>query len=156
VLHDTGALTDWARTAAPGDQVAVSGPGRGYQVDEAAVSMLIAGDESAIPAIGQLLDAVPHTTLVDVHIELSDPSARLDMPAHPNASPTWHVLAANAAPGDTFVTEIERLDEVPERVWVAGEAAALQRVRTHLFGERKVSRSNVSAHGYWKLGRSAT
>jgi NADPH-dependent ferric siderophore reductase len=39
-------------------------------------------------------------------------------------------------------------------VWVAGEAAAVQRIRRHLFDERRIPRSQTSVRGYWKHGRA--
>jgi NADPH-dependent ferric siderophore reductase len=39
------------------------------------------------------------------------------------------------------------------RVWVAGEAAAVQRIRRHLFEDRGLPRSQASVRGYWKHGR---
>jgi NADPH-dependent ferric siderophore reductase len=46
---------------------------------------------------------------------------------------------------------------IPEgtRVWVAGEAAAVQRVRRHLFEERGVPRPMTWVRGYWKHGRAS-
>ena len=54
------------------------------------------------------------------------------------------------------IAAVEALDEVPEVVWAAGEAASVQRLRKHLFDVRGMSRSEVTARGYWKRGRSAT
>jgi NADPH-dependent ferric siderophore reductase len=53
VLHDGGAMSDWAGAAAPGDAAAISGPGRCYRIDADAPVFLLAGDETAIPAISQ-------------------------------------------------------------------------------------------------------
>lgn len=156
VLHDGGAASDWAAVAEPGDEVAVSGPGRGYEIDTSASAYLLAGDETAIPAISQLLEELPHDTPVLVHVEIADPAARLDLPPHPAAEVTWHELPEGAAPGDALAGAVEAMDEVPEVVWVAGEAASMQRIRKHLFDVRGRSRDTVTARGYWKQGRSAT
>lgn len=156
VLHDHGAASDWARAAAVGDEAAISGPGRPEELDAEARSHLLVGDESAIPAIGQLLEAIPHDRSVEVHVEVADPVARLDLPAHPGSVITWHDAEPGAAPGDAMVAALIGVDPLPDAVWVAGEAAAVQRARTHLFDERGRTRSNVTARGYWKLGRSAT
>jgi NADPH-dependent ferric siderophore reductase len=156
VLHERGAASDWVRRAAVGDEVAISGPGRSETLDPAARSFLLAGDETAIPAIGQLLEAIDADCTVDVHIEVAHPDARFGLPPHPNASITWHDAAPGAAPGQSFVDAVQRIDPLPDAVWVAGEAAAVQRMRTHLFDERGLSRKQVTARGYWKLGRSAT
>jgi NADPH-dependent ferric siderophore reductase len=156
VLHDHGAASDWARAAQVGAEVAISGPGRAEPLDPDARSHLLVGDESAIPAIGQLLEAIPHDRQVEVHIEVADPAGRLDLPAHPGATVTWHDARPGGAPGDAMVAALEQVDPLPDAVWVAGEAAAVQGARTHLFDERGRSRSNVTARGYWKRGRSAT
>jgi NADPH-dependent ferric siderophore reductase len=156
VLHDHGAATDWARGAAVDDEIAISGPGRSEAIDPAARSHLLAGDESAIPAIGQLLEAIPSEQSVDVHVEIVDQSARLELPAHPNSSVTWHEADIGAPPGDAMVAAVMKIEDLPDAVWVAGEAAAVQRLRKHLFDERGRSRSSVTARGYWKQGRSAT
>ncbi len=156
VLHDHGAATDWARRAAVGDEAAISGPGRSETLDPAARSFLLVGDESAIPAIAQLLESIEADRTVDVHIEITDPRARFELPDHPRATITWHDAVAEAAPGASIADVVEGLDQLPDAVWVAGEAAAVQRLRTHLFDGRGRGRKNVTARGYWKLGRSAT
>lgn len=156
VLHDHGAATDWARGAQVGDEVAISGPGRSEELDPDAQSFLLAGDESAIPAIGQLLEAIDPDRPVDVHVEIAAPDGRVELPTHPSATVTWHLAEAGAPPGESVVAAVQQVEELPDAVWVAGEAAAVQRVRKHLFDDRGRTRSSVTARGYWKLGRSAT
>lgn len=156
VVHESGTASEWARGAAVGGEVAVSGPGRGYDIDVGAAAYLLAGDETAIPAISQLLEVLAPTMPVQVHIEVADPAGRLDLPAHPGATVTWHDQPAAAEPGDTLLAAIEAIEAVPEAVWVAGEAAAVQRIRKHLFDVRGMSRSAATVRGYWKKGRSAT
>ena len=39
-------------------------------------------------------------------------------------------------------------------VWAAGEAAAMQRIRKHLFDERGLARASAVVRGYWKRGRT--
>ena len=156
VVHEGGAASEWALSAEHGDEVAVSGPGRGYEIDTDASAYLLAGDETAIPAISQLLELLPRGTPVQVHIEIADPSARLDLPAHPKADVAWHELPHGSQPGDALVAEVEALDEVSGAAWVAGEAASVQRIRKHLFDARGMTRSAATVRGYWKKGRSAT
>lgn len=156
VLHEHGLASDWARAAAIGDEVAVSGPGRGYAIDLDASAYLLAGDESAIPAIGQLLEVMPPEMPVQVHVEVADPAARLALPHHPGTHLTWHDLPTGAPPGAALAAAIEALDDMPPAVWVAGEAASVQRIRKHLFDVRGLTRSAATVRGYWKHGRSAT
>ena len=151
VVHGGGAASTWAAAAAVGAPAAVSGPGRGYTVDPAAPSFLLAGDETALPAISQLLEVLPAGVPVQVHVEVADAAAELPL----DAAAEWHVLPAGAAPGDALVAAVVGAELDPEaRVWAAGEAAAVQRLRKHLFGELGVPRSQTSIRGYWKHGRA--
>jgi NADPH-dependent ferric siderophore reductase len=154
VLHERGAASDWARRAAPGDIVAVSGPGRGYVIDPSAPRFLLGGDETALPAIGQLLESLPPDRPVDVHVEVAQPEGRITLPAHPAARVAWHDLPSGGQPGDALVAAVLRAEpQVGTRVWMAGEAAAMQRIRRYLIGERQLPRPQTSIRGYWKHGR---
>jgi NADPH-dependent ferric siderophore reductase len=155
VVHEGGAASAWAQAAQPGDMAAVSGPGRGYPIDAEASGFLLGGDESAIPAISQLLEVLPADKPVRVIIEVADPAARLELPKHPAASVDWHDRPAGAPPGDALVAAITEADlTAGTRVWAAGEAAAMQRIRRHLLDERKLPRSETWIRGYWKSGRA--
>lgn len=155
VIHGDGAASAWAEAATSGDEVAVSGPGRGYGVDPDASSFLLAGDETAIPAISQLLEVLDAEVSVRVRIEVAAPTGRLELPQHPGAQIEWCDLAAGATPGDALVVAVRAAQPTAEeKVWVAGEAAAVQRIRRHLFEERGLTRSSVHVRGYWKTGRS--
>ena len=154
VRHGNGILSAWVDTAKAGDRVAVSGTGRGYEIDPAVRSFLLAGDESALPAISMLLRALPPEADVEVLIEVRHPDARLELPAHPGATIQWCQLGAGSTPGDSLVAAVTSAQIAPDaRVWAAGEAAAVQRIRHHLFDERGLSRSHAVVRGYWKHGR---
>jgi NADPH-dependent ferric siderophore reductase len=155
VLHGDGPLATWAVDAAVGDQVAVSGTGRGYQIDPDARALLLAGDESALPAIATILDALPDQVSGHVIVELGDPSGEVELPRRTAVVVDWHVLAAGARPGDALVDAVTTAT-VPDdaRVWVAGEAAAVQKIRRHLFDELALDRRRCTVRGYWKHGRA--
>ena len=157
VVHDaaTPSVSAWAQRAQPGDETAISGTGRGYEVDAAAPAFLLAGDESAIPAISDLLEVLPSSTPVTVHIEVAHPDGRVPLPDHPASAVTWHDLEPGLPPGDAFVAAVRAADvDASTRVWVAGEAAAVQRVRRYLFEERALPRDTAWVRGYWKHGRA--
>jgi NADPH-dependent ferric siderophore reductase len=151
VLHGEGALSDWAEAVTVGGRVAVSGTGRGYEIDAAASRFVLAGDESALPAIGTLLPALPATAAVVVLAAVRHPEARIDLPPHPAATVEWLV---GPEPGRALlaaVTEAEIDDGT--RLWVAAEAEDVQRIRRHLFEARGVPRRHGTVRGYWKRGR---
>lgn len=155
VLHGGGAASSWAEAAEPGDPAAISGPGRGYSVDRSAPAFCLAGDETAIPAISQLLAALPTETPVQVLVEVAHSDARVALPHHPHATVAWCELPSDGAPGDALVAAVQVTDlGSGTQVWAAGEAAAVQRIRRHLFEDRGLARSQTSLRGYWKHGRS--
>ena len=155
VVHEGGAASAWAQAARPGDKAAISGPGRGYPIDAEASRFVLGGDESAIPAISQLLEVLPADKPVHVIVEVADPTARLELPKHPAGTVEWYDLPAGAPPGDTLVAAITDADLAPgTRIWAAGEAAAMQRIRRHLLDERNLPRSETWIRGYWKSGRA--
>jgi NADPH-dependent ferric siderophore reductase len=154
VIHGAGAAAEWARNARPGGRAAVSGPARGYTVDEEAPGFFLAGDETAIPAISQFLEQLPASKPVHIEIEAGEPSARLALPPHPGATVHWRFPVAGAAPGDALVAAVRATHLAPgTRAWVAGEAAAVQRIRRLFFEERGMPRAHASVRGYWKHGR---
>ncbi len=152
VLHGSGAASTWAEGARPGDEVAISGPGRGYAIDPDAEAFHLLGDETAIPAISQLLEHLPEVP-IRVDVEVAEPDARLTLER--DVDEHWHVLPSGSAPGSTLV-EALRDTELPAgvRIWAAGEAAAMQRLRRHCFEERGLPRGSATIRGYWKAGRA--
>jgi NADPH-dependent ferric siderophore reductase len=122
-------------------------------VDRTARAFLIVGDESALPAITTVVPALPRDAKVDVVVEIGDPAARIDLPEHPRLTEQWCV--ASGAPGAAAHDGVvERAVAPNTQVWAAGEAAAMQRLRKHLFGERGLPRSAAVVRGYWKRERA--
>jgi NADPH-dependent ferric siderophore reductase len=155
VDHGDGPASTWAAGAAPGDRAAVSGPARGYPIPADATGFLVAGDESAIAAVSLLLEALPANRPIDVHLEVASAAARVSLPEHAAANVTWHELPAGAAPGATLVDAVTATSiDDGTRVWAAGEAAAMQRIRRHLFDVLAVPRPRTWIRGYWKHGRA--
>ena len=155
VRHGGGSVSSWAEQASPGDPAAISGPGRGYEVALEAPAFLLAGDETAIPAIAQLLGAIPAEIPVAVHIELTRPDAKLPLGEAANVSVHWHVAAPADAAGTRLIAAVRAAEIAPgTRIWAAGEAASVQAIRKHLFDDRAIPRGHASIRGYWKRRRS--
>ncbi len=148
VLHGSGPASTWAETTQPGDNVAVSGPGQGYHIDPDATAFLLAGDETAIPAICQLLEHLPSLP-ISVHLSVSHMEATVDL--HRDVDVTWHLASGGAFFAESAYEAIRTTDLPPGmRIWAAGEAAAIQRIRNHLFKEIDFPRAQTSVRGYWK------
>ena len=122
--------------------------------DPAAASFLGAGAESALPAITTLLPVLPDGADVAVLVEIADPAARLPWSGRSAAVTTWLDLPPGAPPGDRLIDAVVGAElEAAVRVWAAGEATAMQRIRRHLFDQRGLPRSHAVVRGYWKHGR---
>lgn len=156
VLHNDSPLTEWARDAAAGTGAAVSGPGRGCAIDDGAAAYLVVGDESAIPAMRQVIAAIPSTIPVRVHVEIASADAETTLSSHARARVAWHVRSPQEDFGGPILDAVRTEDLVDGTVvWAAGEAAAMQRIRRHLADERRIPRTATTVRGYWKKTRRA-
>lgn len=165
VDHGTGLASGWAAAARPGSPAAVSGPGSGYRIEADAPAFLLAGDETALPAIATLTEAMRDRldarVPVEVHLELVDPEACPELTGPPRMAVHRHRARSGAPPGDVLVDAVDAAlgsGTLPTgvRVWAAGEAAAVQRLRRSCFERHAIPRAHASIRGYWKHGRTAS
>lgn len=154
VMHGEGPGAAWASSVAIGDGVEVFGP-RGKVRLADARWQLFAGDESAIPAIAEMIGALPIGTTAVALIEVTDADDEQLMPATALIDVRWlHRLAT--APGesevlDRAVASIE-IPEVDRHIYLLGESRVVRRLRDDL-GGRGLQPHEISAKGYWNLGR---
>ena len=158
VIHGTGPASDWAAQAAPGQTLTLAGPGRSYAVDPAADWYLLVGDDTAIPAICTILEALPAAAPKRVLLEVADASEEhpLDAPLA-NAELTWLRRGEDAVRAGRALEAAVRALDPPAgsgRVYVACEAGAMRRIRQHLLHDRALPREHLVTRGYWKLGET--
>ncbi len=154
VLHGHGPLSDWVSHGGIGATVAVSGTGRGYEADAEARRLVVVGDESALPAITVLMNELRPELEMTVLVEVRSAAARIEMPERPGSTVQWLAAHVDAPPGDALVAAVVAAEPTGEdRIWAAGEAAAMQKIRRNLFEERALSRSSGVVRGYWKVAR---
>lgn len=162
VLHGAGPASTWAAQAEVGQPMIIAGPGRSYALDPQAQWLLLAGDESALPAIATILEAVPDSLSTQVLLEVNDAADEFAIAAvRPNVSLRWLHRAqplldhGNAVPAGIELTAAVAAFEVPAgggRVYVACEADAMRRIRRHLLVEHALARDWITTRGYWKQG----
>jgi len=152
VLHEAGAATRWLETAQPGDPVAVSGPGRGYTVDPEPAGYLLVGDESALPAIRQVIEAIAPDVVVRVVVEVGSSEACQELPFHPGLHAEWAIRTEGGHPGSALLPALRAADvDNAVTAWAAGEAGAMFHVRKYLLEGRSLDRRRVTVRGYWKV-----
>ncbi|GIG86709.1 siderophore-interacting protein [Plantactinospora endophytica] len=93
-----GPAARWALAAAPGDRIVLMGPDHGYLGDHggrefqpalAGRTLLLAGDETAVPAIAGIVERLPAHSRGEVLLEVPEPADVLDLPAPPLVTVTW-------------------------------------------------------------------
>jgi NADPH-dependent ferric siderophore reductase len=155
VLHGVGPASEWAERVSVGDKLAVAGPGGRFSMEPAAEHWWIAGDESALPAVGTLLEALPDSATAEVHLEVTDADDEIELSSPAKTAITWHHRRTPDAWG-VELDEAARGASIADgaRVWVACEAAAMRGMRRHFLAERKLPASLLVTRGYWRLGEA--
>ncbi|HEX5403463.1 MAG TPA: siderophore-interacting protein [Pseudonocardiaceae bacterium] len=160
VTHgDEGFAAPWAMAAQPGDEVIVRGPGGAYAPSPTADWHLLAGDESAMPAIGAALEALPPGVPVHVFLQVADDSEVQKLASPAEVEITWLYRSdfeSPAAAGMALVDAVRSLEFRPGAVhaFVHGEAGFVMELRRHLIKERGVPKDLLSISGYWRLGKN--
>jgi NADPH-dependent ferric siderophore reductase len=151
-----GVAGPWAAAAQPGDELWFSGPGGGYAPDEEADWHLLAGDESALPAIGAAVERLQPGARARVIVEVEDETEEQKFGGAGDLEVTWLHRTASGVRGDALVAAVEGLTFAPGdvHVFVHGEAGFVQRLRRHLLTERGLDRKRVSISGYWRVGKN--
>lgn len=148
-----GIAGPWAANARPGDDLYFSGPGGAYAPDPAADWHLLAGDESALPAIAAAMERLPEGALAHVFIEVADPQEEQKPETAADAAVTW-LHRGTERVGEPLVRAVAGLDFPPGEVqaFVHGEAGAVKELRRLLRRERGVPLERLSISGYWRTG----
>ncbi|RZU11822.1 siderophore-interacting protein [Streptomyces sp. BK239] len=154
VLHgDEGLAGPWAARVQPGETVHFMGPGGAYAPDPAADWHLLAGDESALPAIAAALESLPAGAVAHAFIEVAGPEEEQKIDS--DVEVVW--LHRGDRPLGEKLLEAVRALRWPEgrvHAFVHGEAATVKELRRLLRVDHAVPREDLSISGYWRLGHN--
>ncbi|WP_449279063.1 siderophore-interacting protein [Leucobacter sp. GX24907] len=191
VLHGIdGPASAWATGAQVSDELIVLGPdgrsqasGGGVEWQPgAARTVLLAGDETAVPAIAAILESLESSGEPfsgSVCLEIPDAEDALDLRAPAGVEVVWlprsgaepvepvehtehGVLldgAARARAGALAAAQRSG-DTAADTgapgcyVWLAGEAGVVTGLRRHLVRDLGIDRRSITFMGYWRKGRS--
>ena len=157
VVHGEGPASAWAAQAEVGQTLMIAGPGRNYVIDPRVEWYVLAGDDTAIPAISTILEVLPPTALATVLLEVVDAPEEHAIHSTGKASITWLHRGEDPSQAGALLEKNIRALELPSgagRVYVACEAGAMRRIRRHLLAERSLDRDHVVTRGYWRLGET--
>ncbi len=166
VVHgEHGAAGQWAATAAPGQPAFLMGPAGAYSPDPAADWHLLAGDETALPAISVALEALPTNAIGKVFIEIAEPEDEIPLFAPDGVQINWIYRGGRAdligedRAGDhaPLIEAVKTAAWLPGQVhaFVHGEAqAVMHNLRPYIRKDRAVDAKWASISGYWRRGRT--
>ncbi|MEU1665996.1 siderophore-interacting protein [Streptomyces sparsogenes] len=158
-----GPASRWAARARPGDRALVLGPtapdngGVDFRPPPGTDWVLIAADETALPAVAGILAWLPAGTRAKVWIEVQHAEDLQQLPTDADAEIVWLLRdgADPDQPRSALLLDGVRTATLPEGTpyaWIAGEAGTVRALRRHLVRERAFDRKAITFTGYWRLG----
>jgi len=159
VLHgDNGPVSAWAARARPGDafEISATHPRSGFAIEPATGRYLLFGDETALPAIGAILEALPAQARADAFVEVGDAGEEQTIESAATVNLTWlhRKTGANTPSGLEAAAKAAPRPDDDTAVWIAAESSIVKSLRKHALLEWGVDRQRLHAAGYWKRGES--
>jgi len=147
-LHGDGPVAEWAGRAAPGDSLAIGGPKGSLIVPLDYDWHLLAGDETAYPAVARRLEELPAGARALVVLKAADAADRRAFASAADVALTW------VATDDELLAAVRAL-ALPAGdgyAWCAGEAACMAALRRELVEVKGHPAEAIRAAAYWKRG----
>ena len=154
VRHGEGVASEWAEQAHIGSPLLIAGPGGGQVFPDNLRHLVLLADESALPAVGTILDSLPAHCLVTLIAEVEDATDQRQPSANRSTDVRWLLRSSSRAAAGSLLLQAAKGLSLPEgaMVWVACEAGAMREIRKVLLNEVGVDRSLLVTRGYWKAG----
>jgi NADPH-dependent ferric siderophore reductase len=148
VLHaGHGPAAAWARDALPGSWVGVSEPGGHYEPHPTVDYHVVIGDETALPAVATVLDALDPAAPARTFLEVAEAAEEQAL----SRAVTW-IHRDDRRAGEPLAAAV-RAAGFPDgrgQAWLSGESTCVRDLRRHLIEDRGFDRRLVYATGYWR------
>ncbi|HEY5794626.1 MAG TPA: siderophore-interacting protein [Bosea sp. (in: a-proteobacteria)] len=155
VQHGAAPAAEWSRAAMAGDTILAAGPRGRTIIDAEANWHLFAADETGMPAVLHMLEAMPAGAPVFAWIEVDGSRNRMLAATQADATLAWiHRDGARPGPSMLLLDAIAAFALPPGRgqAYLVGETSNVRGLRHHLIG-RGMDRSQIRSEGYWRPGR---
>ncbi len=151
-----GPASDWASSAAPGDEIGLLCPPHAlYCPPPDPDWQLLVGDETAIPAIGAIVERLATGAVLRAYIEVAGPDDEQRFDTGGDVRIDW--VHRGARPHGAAVVDAVCAATLPDGApyaWISGEANLVKLVRRELVRERGVDKRAITFTGYWRQGRT--
>ncbi|HEX4183805.1 MAG TPA: siderophore-interacting protein [Caulobacteraceae bacterium] len=154
VLHGHGAAAAWAKNARAGERVDALGPrGRTSLADNADWHLFV-GDETCIPAIFAMIEALPLGAPAFAFLEIESEAEKQDVATGADLQLEWVVRGGPAHPNELLLNRLKAFDPPPGQghAYVIGETSGV-RAQRRLLLDKGWPREQITAEGYWRPGR---
>jgi NADPH-dependent ferric siderophore reductase len=154
VLHGEGPASTWAAQAKVGNVLFLMGPGPGYALDKTATEHLLIADDSALPAVENILSELPGSANAQLLVEVISADEERPLKGAATLKTQWLARGTDhREAGKPLEQALRALRPVPvnAKIYLACEAAAMRRIRKLLTDELGIDRKNIVGRGYWKL-----
>lgn len=155
VLHGDGPAASWAARAKPGSTLVIGGPRGSLVIPMNFDWYLLAGDETALPAIGRRIEELPEGAKVIAVVEVAGKAEEQRFDTRADLNLIYVHRNGTPAGTTTLVLDAIRALTFPQGIaysYIAGEVTMAKSVRAHLTDERGFAPEYVKAAGYWRLG----
>jgi NADPH-dependent ferric siderophore reductase len=152
-LHaGAGPATRWALAAEPGDRIGIVGPAAGGM--QPASFYVFAGDETGLPGIARMLEALPADACGHAFIEVRDAREELPLAKPPGMALQWLHRDGAAAGTTTLLPDALRSVAWPGSldgvfVWGGCEYQAFRAMHRYLKQELGLPRAQQVLYSHW-------
>lgn len=156
VLHGDGPGERWVRSARPGDSIEGIGPRGKITTSPAADWHLFMGDESALPAIFAMTEALPGDADATLVVEVPEPADEQELSSPARTYLSWlHRMDGPAGDPALLAAEAAEVELPPGRghAYLLGEARVVLALR-EILARRGLADDQVSPKAYWGRGRA--
>ncbi len=157
VLHgDTGPASSWVQRVEIGDVVHLGSPRGGYRINPFACWRLLAGDETALPAIASILDVLPDDDKPTwVVVEVPTTADIQSLHCYGATKALWNARDSSHPVGRLLSKALDGLSlpSGPGEIFLAGEATVVRMMKQLL--TLRVPQAGLQAKGYWQLGEAS-
>lgn len=115
--------------------------------------VLMAGDETALPAIGTMLESLPDGARALVYVEVPDAAEEQRFATRGEVTVRWlHRDGVHTGHGELLTKAVREaaFPAGPVFAWLGGEAGAVRALHRHLVTDRKIGKSAIDFAGYWR------
>lgn len=152
VRHGTGVASAFAEDPRAGALIGCAGP-IGRKIPEADF-YLLAGDETAIPAMARILAGAPAAARGVAFVEVDGVDERQPLASRASIDVRWLYRNGEAAGTTTLLEDAARSIPLPTDksifAWAAAETTAVRALRTHWRNDLGLSTEQNLAVAYWK------